>query len=148
MKTLKLEHLAIAFANKQKVLYYDDERVLNQVCNIVELREEEMTISNGEYQYDVSFDEVKLVLKQLSDLINNILDDGNDENYKLSCELEELLNTNNCSHFLKALIENKYYVVDVRLWNDIEVWFNKNHFDWKYNLIQDGLAVDKNTIEL
>ena len=38
-------------------------------------------------------------------------DAGNDENYNLSCELAELLNTNNCSHFIKALIENKYYKI-------------------------------------
>ena len=83
----------------------------------------------------------KPILKPLSDLIDNILEDGNDENYELHLQLSELLNTNDCSYFVKALIDNKYYAVDVRLWNDIEEWLNKNHFDWKFNLIEKGLAV-------
>ena len=38
---LELKHLTIAFTNNWKVTYFDDERELNQVCNIVELREDE-----------------------------------------------------------------------------------------------------------
>ena len=72
MKKLSLKNLAIAFANNQKVLYFDDERELNQICRIVELREEEMTISNGEYQYDVEFDDIKIIVRPLSDLIKEI----------------------------------------------------------------------------
>jgi len=83
----------------------------------------------------------KLMLNPLSNLINGILEDGNEENYNLSCELAELLNTTDCSHFVKALIENKYYAVDVRLWKDIEDWLCKNHFDWKYNLIHNDIAM-------
>lgn len=98
-------------------------------------------------EYSNSYFDFKLVLKPLSDLIDNILEDGNDENYNLSCELAELLNTNDCSHFVKALLENKYYAVDVRLWNDIEFWLNKNHFDWKYNLIKKELAVSIHDVE-
>ncbi len=90
---------------------------------------------------------IKLILKPLSNLIDNILDDGNDENYNLSCELAGLLNTNDCSHFVKALIQNKYYSVDVRLWKDIEDWLSKNHFDWKHNLIGNGFAIDINTVK-
>lgn len=83
----------------------------------------------------------KLILKPLSDLIDNILDDDNDENYQLSCELADLLNTTDSSYFVKALIKKTYYAIDHRLWIDIENWFNKNHFDWKYNLIEQGLAI-------
>lgn len=90
--------------------------------------------------------EINPFLKPLSDLIDNILEDGNDENYELYLQLSELLNTNDCTHFVKALIDNKYYAIDVRLWNDIEEWLNKNHFDWKFNLIEKGLAIDINTL--
>ena len=62
-------------------------------------------------------------------------------------QLSELLNTNDCKHFVKALVDNKYYAVDVRLWNDIEEWLNKNHFDWKFNLIEKGLAISIHDVE-
>lgn len=89
---------------------------------------------------------IKPILRPLSDMIDNILDNNNDTNYRLNCELSELLNTNDCGHFVKALIENKYYAIDIRLWNDVEDWLNKHHFDWKYNLIEKDLAIDINTL--
>jgi len=140
---LTLEQLCYAFANNHPIMYFDDEReLLHNNCRIVELREDEATITNGEYQYEVSFDDFQLLLRPLSFLIDNILEDGNDENYNLSCELAELLNTNDCSHFVKALIENKYYAVDVRLWNDVEKWLDENNFDWRFNLIKNELAIE------
>ena len=73
---LELKHLAIAFTNNWKVTYFDDERELNQVCNIVELREDECTISNGEYEYDVKFDDIKLLCFPLSALTKEITING------------------------------------------------------------------------
>jgi hypothetical protein len=72
METLKIEHLVIAIQHRQKIQYFDDERELNQICEIVELRPEEMTISNNEYQYDVEFDDVKPILFPLSSLTKEI----------------------------------------------------------------------------
>lgn len=83
----------------------------------------------------------RLILKPLNLLIDNILDDDNDVNYRLNCELADLLNTNNCEYFVKALIENTFYAVDQRLWKDVEIWLSENHFDWKYNLIEKGFAI-------
>ena len=73
---LELKHLAIAFTNNWKVTYFDDERELNQVCNIVELREDECTISNGEYEYDVKFDDIKLLCFPISSLTKEITING------------------------------------------------------------------------
>ena len=73
---LELKHLAIAFTNNWKVTYFDDERELNQVCNIVELREDECTISNGEYEYDVKFDDIKLLCFPISSLTKEITVNG------------------------------------------------------------------------
>ena len=73
---LELKHLTIAFANNWKVTYFDDERELNQVCNIVELREDECTISNGEYEYDVKFDDIKLLCFPISSLTKEITING------------------------------------------------------------------------
>lgn len=80
---LEIKHLAIAFTNNWKVTYFDDERELNQVCNIVELREDECTISNGEYEYDVKFDDIKLLCFPLSSLtkedVKNFYQFNNDD---------------------------------------------------------------------
>ena len=73
---LELKHLAIAFTNNWKVTYFDDERELNQTCNIVELREDECTISNREYEYDVKFDDIKLLCFPLSTLAKEITING------------------------------------------------------------------------
>ena len=73
---LELKHLTIAFANNWKVTYFDDERELNQVCNVVELREDECTISNGEYEYDVKFDDIKLLCFPISSLTKEITING------------------------------------------------------------------------
>jgi len=70
---LTLEQLCCAFANNHPIMYFDDEReLLHNNCRIVELRKEEMTIANGEYQYDVKFDDVKLIIRPLSDLTKEI----------------------------------------------------------------------------
>jgi hypothetical protein len=58
---LKFKDLAIAFANNQKVTYYDDERELNQTCRIFALTEDSVSITNGMYQYDnLPFDKVDI----------------------------------------------------------------------------------------
>ena len=101
----------------------------------------EIEILKTKHLKDSFSKDVILILKPLSDLIDNILDDSNDDNYQLSCELADLLNTTDSTYFVKALIQNTYYAIDHRLWTDIETWLNKNHFDWKYNLIKNGLAV-------
>lgn len=124
----------------------------NRSCKIITINgfyysNSELMFNSIELNGGISYKEIKLILKPLSDLIDNILEDGNDENYELYLQLSELLNTNDCTHFVKALIDNKYYAVDVRLWNDIEEWLNKNHFDWKFNLIEKGLAVSIHDVE-
>jgi len=106
-------------------------------------------ISNTDYYFEDPKENdfsIAPILKPLSDLIDNILDDNNDTNYQLNCELADLLNTTNSDYFVKALIEGTYYAIDHRLWNYIEVWLNKNHFDWKHNLIKNRLAVDINSL--
>ena len=75
---LTLEHLSMAMANNYLFQYFDDEReILHNDCKIVELREEEMTIANSEYQYDVKFDDVKIIVRPKGDLTNEININGN-----------------------------------------------------------------------
>lgn len=111
---LEIKHLAIAFTNNWKVTYFDDERELNQVCNIVELREDECTISNGEYEYDVKFDDIKLLCFPISSLTKEIT--INDERFvpiknlfelhHCGMRLEERLK---CFSFNKNKIEYDYF---------------------------------------
>jgi hypothetical protein len=141
---VELKDLAIAFFNNQKVLYFDDERELNQICRIVELREEEMTISNGEYQYDVEFDDIKIIVKPLSDLTKAFETDTYEqtyidyiaENFKVEVKgntiQQEVLLDAKLGHILK----HQYSLIEKLLeWN----------FD-VFGLISKGLAVDINTI--
>jgi len=107
---------------------------------------ERLMFSSKELIGGICVKEIKPILKPLSDLIDNILDDDNDKNYRLNCELGELLNTNHCDYFVKALIEKTFYSVDIRLWSDVEDFLNKNHFDWKFNLIEKGLAISINDV--
>lgn len=90
--------------------------------------------------------EIKPILRPLSDLIDNILEDDNDSNYRLHLELSEILLNTDCTYFVEALIKNKYYSVNVNLWSYIEEFMYKNHFDWKYKLIERGLAININDL--
>ena len=141
---LKIEHLSPYLPYNLKLIF---ESKGGRVVEITGLRtalnilEDKRLIFFNTTTDTLSIDYFKPILKPLSDLLDNILYDDNDENYNLSCELAELLNTNDSSYFVKALIENKYYAMDCRLWKDIEEWFYKNHFDWKYNLISENLAI-------
>ena len=136
-KQLKEYHSVVLTQSEPALMWDDGELFLGQMKSNLGFEED-----------DVYLKEVKLVLKPLFDLIDNILEDGNDSNYELSLQLSDLLNTNDCSNFVKALIENKYYAVDVRLWNDIEEWLYKNHFDWRFGLIEKGESIDINTLDL
>jgi len=139
MKTLTIEHLSIALTNEVEIYYFDDERELNQICKIVSLREDEMTISNNEYEYEVSFDEIDLILKPISTL-------REDEYFDLYMDFCESLGMVNCYHLLEALEKDKYYSMDIKKYFLVEEFMNKNHFDWKYKLIEQGLAIDKSKL--
>jgi len=131
-----LEHLSIAMSNNMFLLYFDDEReLLHNNCKIVELREDEMTISNGEYQYDVEFNDVQLLLKPISYL-------RKDEHFDAYMDLCESLDMVNCAYLLEALEKGLYYAIDIQKYYIIEQFMNKNHFDWRFNLIEKELAIE------
>ena len=103
--------------------------IYKEMCGYSVSRDEYYKYSNH-FNKDV-FNSIKPILRPLSDLTKNILDDGNELNYELFCELSELLNTNDCRNFVNALINNHYYAIDIRLLNDVEQFLYKNNFDWK-----------------
>lgn len=139
MEKLKLKHMSIAFSNNQEVFYFDDERELNQICKIVELRQEELTISNREYQYDVLFDDIKLLLRPLSYL-------KKDEYFDMYMDLCEEMETLSCEYLLEALINKTSYSIGIHRMEILENWMYRNQFDWRHDLIKKGLAIDINTL--
>lgn len=51
-----------------------------------------------------------------------------------------------CDSLLKALQDKNYYALDIQKYSILEEWMYKNHFDWKFDLIKTGLAIDKSTL--
>jgi hypothetical protein len=88
----------------------------------------------------VLFKNAKPILKPLSDL-------KNDENFDLYMDLCEQLEVHRCDNLLLALENEDYYSINIQKYHIIEEFMNKNHFDWKYNLIADGLAISIHDVE-
>ena len=110
MKTLTLKDLAIAFANNQKVSYFDDERELNQICRIFKLTEDSVSITNGEYQYDdLSFDKVDIkensivTIKKLQETLK---------------EVAERLYPNGCDGTDRSAVIYRRIFIDVAKWQE------------------------------
>lgn len=88
----------------------------------------------------VLYKNCKPILKPLSHL-------EKDENFELYLELCEELGLTRCDYLLKALQKRTYYAFDISKFHIIEDFLNKNHFDWKYNLIEKGLAISIDDVE-
>lgn len=138
---LELKHLAVALANNQKVLFFDKERESNKICDIRELTKDELLISDGEYDYYLtSFDEIKLILKPLSDLTKEITHDG-----KTFVPIERIKTLTDENHF--EYIER--FIYDTETIEIIPYWVIELLFEWHldvFGLIEQGLAVDINTL--
>jgi len=135
---LKINELAIAFANGYNIQYFDDEReILHNDCKIVELRQEEMTIANGEYEYEVDFDDVKILARPLSDLTKENLVDF----YQLTSVDLELIDVDEWIQELIHLITTKerFQLSQFQL---LFQW----HFD-VFGLIEKGLAINLTSIK-
>lgn len=78
----------------------------------------------------------KLILNNLSMLTQ-------DENFEMYLDLCDCLEMVRCDSLIEALQNNSYYAIDIQKHKLLEEWMYKNHFDWKYNLLGRGLAIDK-----
>ena len=88
----------------------------------------------------VLYKNCKPILKPLSYLTK-------DENFDLYMDLCEEIGVVRCEHLLLALQDNLKYAFNLQQLNNLEEWLNKNHFDWKYNLIEKGLAISLDDVE-
>lgn len=84
-------------------------------------------------------DSLKLILRPLSDLRKEEYFDS----FFAFCENELIVNP---YFLLEALEKGKYFLIDFSKYYKIEEFMNKNHFDWRFNLIENGLAINKNDI--
>lgn len=112
---------------------------MNQICRIVELRLDELTISNGEYQYDVLFQDVKLIARPLSDLTKEI--EHNGEKFVP----QDILDETHISHW--SYVNIKY--LDSKMLQDAPFWFTQKLIEWHFDvhgLIERKLAIDLNTL--
>lgn len=82
----------------------------------------------------------KLILRPLSDL-------RKDEYFDLYMDFIEEMESVNLEYLIKALEEKSSYSLNIQKLEILEDFMNKNHFDWKYNLIENGLAIDINTLK-
>lgn len=83
----------------------------------------------------------KPILRPLSDF-------RKDEFFDLYMEFLEEMEMVNCKYLIEALESKTSYSLDILKYDKLEQFMYKNHFDWKYNLIEKELAVDINTVEI
>ncbi len=120
-----------------KLQYFDDEReILHNDCKMVEFREDEMTIANNEYQYDVKFYDVKPILFSLEDLTKEITING-----ETFVPFDELIKIKN----VRLRVE-KYENGDKKLLN-INT-FSFSLFDFEYKIIEKLLEWKFNVFNL
>ena len=98
----------------------------------------ENTIIAERVNYKLS--EIVPILRPLSDL-------KKDEYFDLYMDLCEDMESVSCEYLVESLINKTKYAFNLRQLEKLEEFMDKYHFDWKYNLIERGLAVDINTLK-
>ena len=150
MKTLKLEHLAPYLPYELTVMheghiarivsYYMPAGNYKKDCWIVSMED---TIDN-ELSCSTHFSEIKPILRPLSDLTKEI--EHNGEKFVPN----EYLNSD-CKKYCTPEDWDAILFIEVENINSVPYVIVNQLIEWNFdifNLIQDGLAVDKNTIEL
>ncbi len=111
--------------------------IFDLVCEIegVDLHWPE-TIIAERVNYNLS--DIKPILRPITDLRK--------EDSLLYQNLTQIMDAANINNLLDAIENNYHYIIDIRNYSKLEEFMDKHHFDWKYDLIGKGLAVDINTI--
>jgi len=81
-----------------------------------------------------SFFEIRLLLRPLSDL----LDIENDLRY----ELADIIGVISVTNFVESLMNEGGYNLTTKKWIEAAKWLDEKHFDWKSDLIGEGVAID------
>jgi len=139
---LTLEHLAPYLPYGLKVLYQTKSTLPSSihVMNYLNLNDN-IGLLDCPLTDWTNLDYVKPILRPLSDLLKE-----DSENYELMLSLCDILNSSTCEHFIKAIQEKTYYGIDLRLYDEICKFMDGNHFDWRFGLIDKGIAIDINSL--
>lgn len=105
----------------------------------IDLFRNQCSIFNKVLTDEIPIEDIIPILKPLSDL-------RKDEFFDLYMDFCESLDMVNCYFLLEALEKGKYYAIDIQKYYKIEEFMNKNHFDWRFGLIEKGLAIDINSL--
>lgn len=138
MKTfekLTLEHLAPYLPYGLKFSHFDDEREIKSICEFAAITSEEITITNSMHEYSMLIEDCNPNLRPLSDLHKPIQDNGNwtiPANYLYR-------------QFDVTDMEFNGNIIDPKHGYDVYVFLISHHFD-VFNLIEQGLAIDINTL--
>lgn len=97
------------------------------------------SILSGVQRELIDFYELFPILRPLEDLLNHDLD--------FWIELGELLQTMNPDHFTRALIDKTNYALSPQKWLEVSDFLDSRHFDWRFDLIRNKLAIDINSLK-
>lgn len=134
---LTIQELAAYLPWEVEATYFDADRELIQFCKVRGWNTDELTISDGEYEYVVEFDDIKLCLLPLSHLTKEIEHKG--EKFVPIEELDKYHDFSilNYKDIMSTPLRYPYTVVQKLL-------------EWKFDifgLLERGLAIDKTTIQ-
>lgn len=130
MNTLKLEHVAPYLAYDVRLYHTSRNRFFDSL----------LTCETLSFLINSQPKDLKLALRPMSDLTK-------DEHFDLYMELCDELEVARCEHLLLALQDKSYYAFDISKLEILEKFMYRNHFDWRFNLIPQGLAVDVNNLK-
>lgn len=100
------------------------------------------------FENTIIAERVNYKLTEVLPILRPISDVKKEEFYSLYLELYNGILAEALGNSFLTAIEKKYdYVLNIKDYHKLEEFMDKNHFDWKYNLIERGLAIDINTLK-
>ena len=143
----KEQFMAISLPYELKVHHFDVNRESEHICRIEIWHNEEITISDGEYEYDLLLNDILPILHPLTDLTRPIEHKG--ETLIPIDEINNMIDDENLGyndHYIDYENPDKTGIID---WLNepffIVMWLIEHHFDIA-GLIEKGEAIDVNTL--
>jgi len=140
MEKLELKHLVPYLPYRLTGICTEENQGI-EIVNGISWNEKYSEVSTNIDALDITV--FKPLLRPISDLLKE-----DSENYNLMLSLCDILNSNTCEYFIKAIQEKTYYSINLLLYDKLCVLLDGNHFDWRFGLIEKGLAVTDNLKKL
>ena len=142
----KQEFLAMSLPYNLKIKHFDANRESEHICKIEVWHNEEVTISDGEYEYDLLLNDILPILRPLTDLTKEIEHKG--EKFIPIVELlkNSSFDTSKMSEKEIMSFVEVYSTIDLIALNDLPLYLQW-HFDL-FGGIESGEAIDVNTLDI